>query len=150
MDGWKGVIDRLNGGADKMKAAGLRAGYHNHRAEFMPLDGKKPMELIAANTQKSVMLQLDAGTCVQSGTDPVAWINANPGRINCVHLKDWSSDRAVGFRALFGEGSCPWKEIFTAAEATGGVEFYVIEQEVSPTPMEAVEKCLANYKKLHV
>src|SRR5688500_1776670 len=30
LDGWKGVADRLTQGAEKFKAAGIRAGFHNH------------------------------------------------------------------------------------------------------------------------
>ena len=52
------------------------------------------------------------------------------GRINCIHCKDWSPEK--GYKVLFGEGKAPWKEIFQAAEKTGGVEFYLIEQEGSP------------------
>ena len=40
LDGWKAVAERLNQGAEKMKPAGLRAGYHNHQLEFTPLDGQ--------------------------------------------------------------------------------------------------------------
>ena len=75
---------------EKLRPAGLRAGYHNHQAEFKPLDGKRPIEVMAANTPKDFMMQFDVGTCVEVGDDPVAWINANPGRINSLHLKDWA------------------------------------------------------------
>jgi sugar phosphate isomerase/epimerase len=37
------------------------------------------------------MLQLDVGTCVAAKADPVAWINANPGRIKSIHCKDWAA-----------------------------------------------------------
>ena len=122
---------------EKLRPAGLRAGYHNHQTEFKPLDGKRPIEVIAANTPKDVMLQLDVGTCVEVGSDPVAWINANPGRINSLHLKDWAPGAPAdnkSYRVLFGEGAAPWQNIFTAAEKTGGVEFYLIEQEGSRLP----------------
>ena len=92
LDGWKKVADKLSAGAEKMKSAKLRAGYHNHAAEFKPIDGKRPLEVIAANTPKNVMLQLDIGTCIEAGSDPVAWIEKNPGRINCIHCKDWSPE----------------------------------------------------------
>lgn len=36
------------------------------------IEGKRPMEVLAANTPAEVMLQLDVGTCVQAGADPVA------------------------------------------------------------------------------
>ena len=50
---------------------------------------------------------------------------------------------------LFGEGVAPWQKIFAAAESTGGVEFYLIEQEGSRFPsLETARRCLANYKKM--
>jgi sugar phosphate isomerase/epimerase len=150
LDGWKGVADTLSSASEKFKAVGLRAGYHNHQAEFKPVDGKRPIEVLAENTPKNVMLQFDVGTCIEAGSDPVAWIDANPGRINSLHLKDWSPDKDKGYKVLFGEGVAPWKKIFEAAEKKGGVEYYLIEQEGSAYPsMDTVERCLAAYKKIH-
>jgi sugar phosphate isomerase/epimerase len=150
LDGWKRVADTLSTAAGKFRAAGLRVGYHNHKPEFLPVDGKRPIEVLAAGTPKDLMLQLDVGTCVEAGSDPVAWIKANPGRIRCVHLKDWGAGEGKGYRVLFGEGDSPWKQIFAAAESTGGVEYYLIEQEGSRfAPFETVEKCLAAYQRIH-
>jgi sugar phosphate isomerase/epimerase len=148
VDGWKQVAETLNKANDTMAAQGLHAGYHNHDLEWKPVDGQKPMELLAANTDKSIMLQLDVGTCLATGNDPVAWIESNPGRIRSLHLKEWSPEK--GYRVLLGEGVGPWKKIFAAAESTGGVEYYLIEQEGSDySEMETAERCLATYRKLH-
>jgi sugar phosphate isomerase/epimerase len=148
LDGWKKVAELLNQGAEKMKPAGLRAGYHNHQLEFTPLEGKRPIEVLAADTTKDVMLQLDVGTCIEAGSDPVAWIKQNPGRIRSIHCKDWSS--AKSYKVLLGEGAAPWKKIFRAAEKTGGIEYYLVEQEGSDyPPMETAQRCLANFRKLH-
>ncbi len=147
IDGWKRVAAVLNQAADTTKAHGLQVGYHNHDAEWKPVEGQRPIEILAANTSKSVMLQLDVGTCLEAGNDPVAWINKNPGRIRSIHCKDWSPDK--GYKVLFSEGVAPWKEIFAAAEASGGVEFYLIEQEGSRFPeLETVRRCLEAYRKL--
>ena len=51
------------------------------------------------------MLQFDVGTCVEAKSDPVAWIDQNPGRIRSMHCKDWSADK--GYKVLFGEGDVP-------------------------------------------
>lgn len=147
LDGWKRVADTLSKASERFATADLRAGYHNHQHEFEPLEGKRPMEVIAAGTPKNVMLQLDVGHCVASGADPVAWINQNPGRINSLHLKEWSPERQ--FKTLLGEGIVPWKKVFAAAEKTGGAEFYLVEQEDAPDEFEAVRKCLAEYRKIH-
>jgi sugar phosphate isomerase/epimerase len=148
LDGWKKVADQLSAASEKLKPAGLRTGYHNHKPEFVPIDGKRPMEVLAANTPHDVMLQLDVGTCVEADSDPVAWIQANPGRIHSLHCKDWAPAPDKGYRVLFGEGVSPWTKIFAAAESVGGVEFYLIEQEGSRFPdIETAERCLANWKK---
>jgi sugar phosphate isomerase/epimerase len=148
-DGWKGVADRLSEAAEKLRPLGLRAGFHNHSPEFVPVDGKRPMDVIAANTPKDVTLQLDVGTCLNARADPVAWINANPGRITSIHCKDWGAGEEQGYRVLVGEGDAPWAKIIEAAEAKGGVEYYLIEQEGSRySSLETAERCLANWKKL--
>ncbi|HAX43517.1 MAG TPA: sugar phosphate isomerase/epimerase [Bryobacteraceae bacterium] len=149
IDGWKQVAAKITAASAKFQTAGISAGFHNHQTEFRPLEGQKPIEVLAANTPKEVVLQLDVGTCVETGNDPVAWIRKNPGRLRSIHLKDWSKEPGKGYHVLFGEGSSPWKAIFEAAEAVGGVEHYHIEQEGSDyPPMETVKLCLANYRKL--
>jgi sugar phosphate isomerase/epimerase len=148
VDGWKRVADLLNKANDTMAAHGLRAGYHNHALEWKPVEGQMPIELLAANTDKSIMLQLDVGTCLEAGNDPLAWIERNPGRIRSMHCKDWSPEK--GYRVLFGEGVAPWKRLFAAAESRGGIEYYLIEQEGSDySEMETAERCLSAYRKLH-
>lgn len=149
LDGWKDVADRLTNAQERLKPLGMRAGYHNHKPEFVPADGKRPIEVIAANTPKELMLQLDVGTCLDAGSDPVAWINGNPGRINSIHCKDWAPGEGKGYRVLFGEGDAPWNKIFEAAEAVGGVEYYLIEQEGSRFPsLETAERCIATWRKI--
>jgi len=150
LDGWKALAERLNAAADKLSPAGLKVGYHNHDAEWKPVGGKRPIEVLAANTKPSIMLQLDVGTCLEAGADPVAWIKANPGRIRSIHCKDWSPDPNVAYKTLFGEGKADWKAIFQAAESVGGVEYYLIEQEGSRySQLETAQRCLAAFRSTH-
>jgi sugar phosphate isomerase/epimerase len=148
IDGWKTVAERLTAAAEKIKPMGMTTGFHNHQMEWRPIDGQRPMDVIAANSSKDVVLQFDVGTCVEVGADPIAWINAHPGRIKSIHCKDWAPGR--GYAVLFGEGDCPWAKIFQAAESAGGVEYYLIEQEEGPAneQLQRQERCLANWKKL--
>lgn len=147
-DGWKEVAEKLNHASEFFKASGLRTGYHNHQREFTPIDGKRPIEILAKETDPSVVLQLDVGTCLEAGSDPVAWIRANPGRIVSMHCKEWSPEK--GYRVLLGEGKADWKAIFKAAEHGGGIEFYLIEQEGSDySELETAERCLKTFRKLH-
>ena len=148
LDDYKRVAETLNTADQTLQRQGLHAGYHNHDAEWRPIAGRRPMDLLSATLAKDIMLQLDVGTCLEAGGDAVAWIKQNPGRIRSMHVKDWSPQR--GYKVLTGEGIAPWKRIFVAAETTGGIEYYLIEQEGSDYPeMETAEKCLTAFRKLH-
>ena len=150
LDGWKAIADSLNFAAEQLEPSGLKAGYHNHQAEFTPEDGIRPIEILAKNTRSTVMLQLDVGTCIEAGSDPVAWIRSNPGRIRSLHLKEWSPDPGKGYTVLFGEGVADWKHIFEAAENVGGVEYYLIEQEGSRfSELDTARKCLDAFRAVH-
>ena len=147
LDGWKKVADSLSAAVPKMKAARMAPGYHNHQLEFKELDGKRPMEVIAANTPKDVVLQLDVGTCVEVGYDPIAWVLKNPGRIKSMHCKEWSKEK--GYRILPGDGAAPWKKLLQTVEKSGGVEYYLVEQEGYDLPaFETAQKSLDKFKAL--
>lgn len=153
VDDWKRVCAQFTTSVEQLKPHGLFAGFHNHKIEWLPLpDGQRAMDIIATNTPREFILQLDVGTCMEAGADPVAWINANPGRIRSVHLKDWAPGTVVaekGFRVLFGEGVSPWKQILSAVESAGGVEFYLMEQEGSRySEFETAKRCLTTWRKM--
>ncbi len=152
-EGWKKLAGDLAEATAALLPHGLTAGFHNHATEWVKVEGDtRIMDILAANTPKEFVLQFDVGTCVQAGADPVAWIKANPGRIQSVHLKDWAPgtrEQEKGYRVLFGEGVTPWQEILATAESVGGVEFYLMEQEGSRySEFETAERCLATWKKM--
>jgi len=150
LDGWKEVADTLNTAADQLEPAGLKTGYHNHQLEFTPVEGKRPIEILAKNTKSSVVLQFDIGTCLEAGSDPVGWIRANPGRIKSIHCKEWAPGPDRGYTVLLGEGVADWKGIFAAAESVGGVEYYLVEQEGSRfSEFDTAKKCLETFRRMH-
>jgi len=152
IDDWKQLAGKLTTFSEQLRPLGMATGYHNHQVEWLPLESQRPLDVLAANTPKDVVMQFDVGTCIEVGADPVAWINANPGRIKSVHCKDWGAGPGRAYSVAFGEGDAPWLKIFDAVEKTGGIEYYLIEQEVSPPGQQFVmaEKCLENWRKLKV
>ena len=42
LDGWRKVAETLTQAADKLRPLNMRAGYHNHKDEFMALEGAGP------------------------------------------------------------------------------------------------------------
>jgi sugar phosphate isomerase/epimerase len=113
------------------------------------IEGKRPLEVLLDNTGKDVGLQIHVAGFPGAGLDPVEYIKRYAGRVKMFHLNDY----AAGKRGvMLGEGTVDWKGLFNAAETVGGVEVYIIEQESYPpgvTPIQSVERCLENYRKLH-
>lgn len=135
--GWLDAAKRFNELAAKLQPHGLRIGYHNHSAEFKPMDGEAPWDTFFSNTEKSVVHQMDTGNCMNGGGDPVGLIKKYAGRSATVHLKEH------GGPGDFGEGDCPWDAVFEACETVGGTEWYIIEQESEHRPpMECVKQCM--------
>jgi sugar phosphate isomerase/epimerase len=154
-DDWKKLCGRLTTAVEQLLPHGLTAGFHNHQTEWAKIDGgPRVMDMIATNTPKEFVLQFDVGTCMEAGADPIAWIKANPGRIKSLHLKDWAPGERKdekAYRVLFAEGVTPWKELIATAEAVGGAEFYLMEQEGSRFPeFETAQRCLDTWKKLRL
>jgi sugar phosphate isomerase/epimerase len=152
VDEWKRLGAQLTAATETLKPHGLAAGFHNHEVEWAALpNGQRVMDVIAAETPEAFTLQLDVGTCMKAGADPVAWVRAHPARVRSVHLKDWAAGTAPdeGFRVLFGDGATPWPALISALESVGGVELYLMEQEGSRYgEFETAEKCLANWRAM--
>ena len=121
IDSWKSLAEQLTAIAAKLKPLGMTTGYHNHQVEWRP--HRRPAS-DGCHRRRHAERRRAAIRCrhlCRSRRRPVAWINANPGRIKSVHCKDWAAGR--GYAVAFGEGDAPWKKIFDAVEKKGGVEY---------------------------
>ena len=114
LDAWKRFSEQLSGAADRIRGAKMTLGFHNHAIEFQPVEGKRPIDILAAN--KDIMsFHLNIGLCLQGGGDPVAFIQQCPGRIQSLLVQDY-------------KGQARWKEIFSTAENTGRLQFYLLQR----------------------
>jgi len=146
VDAWKRTADVFSAAIGAFVDAGLELGYHNHKAEFEPLEGQIPWDVFMGATDERVFGQLDIGHVYRAGNDPVAYLKKYPGRYVTVHVKDFGEGDAD---VLVGEGIADWDAIFPLCEGVAGTEWYIVEQEVYPVPpMEAVAKCLKNMRAM--
>ena len=114
LDQWKRFNDQLSQAADKIHAAHMTLGFHNHEVEFTPVEGIRPIDILAAN-RNITAFHLNIGLCLKAGGDPVDFIRRSPGRIQSVLCQDF-------------EGKARWKEIFSTAEGDGGLQFYLLQR----------------------
>jgi len=74
----------------------------------------REIDLLAAN-KDITSFHLNIGLCLQGGGDPIAFIQQCPGRIQSLLVQDY-------------KGQARWKEIFSAAEKTGRLQFYLLQR----------------------
>lgn len=145
---WYDHAKRFNEIAARLRKHNMRLGFHNHSHELVLVEGQRPWDVFCDNTGKDIMLQLHVAAFPAAGLDILEYLKRYPGRTTSLHL----NDHAPGKRGvLLGEGVVDWKRLFETAETVGGLEFYIIEQESYPegmSPMEAVERCLQNFRRL--
>ncbi len=142
---WRDTAARFNAIAAEVAGEGMFTGYHNHTAEFEPLEGELPWNTFGENTDDAVVMQIDIGHALRAGADPVAFIERYAGRAKLVHLKEYAADDDT---ALVGEGEVPWDAVFHACETVGGTEWYIVEQErYAYPPLECAERCIENLRK---
>ncbi len=143
---WLDTAKVFNGIAAKLKPEGMFTGYHNHSVEFTPMEGEMPWDLLFGNTVPEVVMQIDTGNSLHGGADSVPYLEKYPGRALTVHLKAFAKDND---KALIGEDEVRWNDVFRLCETTGKTQWYIVEQEsYAYPPLECVDKCLQNLKKM--
>ncbi|MFN0121039.1 MAG: sugar phosphate isomerase/epimerase family protein [Blastocatellia bacterium] len=126
--------------------AGIQFAYHNHDFEFMPLDGKLPIDLLLAETDpKLVKIELDLYWITKAGHDPLALFSKHPGRFPLVHVKDMDNTPKKFF-AEIGRGTIDFKKIFAQAKKAGIVHYFVEQDQCPGNPFDSL-KISADYLK---
>jgi sugar phosphate isomerase/epimerase len=142
-EGLRRVADDFNRAGEAARAAGLRFGYHNHSWEFeRGTDGTLPYDLLLEWCDADLVhMQLDIYWAVDGGADPLAIIEANPGRVRSAHVKDRS---AAGEMVDVGAGVIDFRAILPRAEELG-LRHAFVEHDWPEDPVASVA---ASYRGL--
>jgi sugar phosphate isomerase/epimerase len=120
----------LNAAGERVRAAGMKMGFHTDAAVWRTLDGQSATEeMMRRLDPRLVSIQMDFGTIVQTGSDGAAILERWPGRFFSVHLRD--AKRPVDTYAYLpaaplGTGEVDWTRVLRAARKAG-VTSYVME-----------------------
>ncbi len=114
---------------------GILFGYHNHGWELQPVDGVIPYDLMIEETDPDrVCFQLDTYWMVKAGGDLVDYLTRFAGRFPTCHLKDID---AAGDFADVGHGEIDFPA-FTRAVLAQGCDYFFVERDNPPNPMQAI------------
>ena len=115
--------EQLNKAAEKIKAAGMQAGFHNHDFEFATLDGSLIYDALMKAFDPALVKMQFQTEVINLGYKAATYFNKYPGRFISSHLSDWTAEKK---EVPIGKGVIDWKEFFVAAK-TGGVKNYFVE-----------------------
>ena len=125
IDDWQKAAEQLNKSGEKIKAAGLQAGFHNHATEFAKIGNELIYDrLLKTFDANLVKLQFQTEV-INLGYKAATYFNMYPGRFISAHLSDWTADKQ---QAAIGKGVIDWKEFFAAGKKAG-VEHYYVEMD---------------------
>jgi sugar phosphate isomerase/epimerase len=119
------AADKLNKAGEKIKSAGMQAGFHNHSGEFATLDGKLIYDELMQRFDPDLVKMQFQTEVINIGYKAADYFKKYPGRFISSHLSDWTSDKK---EVPVGKGIIDWKEFFDAAK-TGGVQFFYVEMD---------------------
>jgi len=93
-DAWLPKFARLGA---RCREAGLTLAYHNHPWDLEPLEGDRPLDLMASLIPpRDLAFEVDLAWCWYAGVAPLDLLKQLRGRISSLHLKD--IDRTRGQR----------------------------------------------------
>lgn len=121
------AADTLNESAEKIKAAGMQTGFHNHEMEFAKLDGQLIYDALMKELDPNLVKMQFQTEVINLGYKASDYFTKYPGRFISSHLSDWTSDKK---QVPIGKGVIDWKEFFAAAP-TGGVEYFYVEMDMN-------------------
>ncbi|MGA2849664.1 MAG: TIM barrel protein [Terracidiphilus sp.] len=150
LDDWHYVAGEFNRIGEKVKAAGMTFGYHNHTPEFGTEGGVVFYdELLKLTDPKLVHFEMDCGWVFAAGRDPIEYLSKTPERFPLLHVKDMTKGPSGQFHStVMGRGLVNYRPILRAAK---GLKHYFIEQEeFDLDPIEALRLDAEYMRKLDV
>ncbi len=146
LDDWRWVADEFNKIGEKVKAAGMQFGYHNHTPEFGTEGGVLFMdELLQRTDPKLVAFEMDCGWVSAAGHNPVTFLKRSPERFPLLHVKDMTKNAEGKWHSVvMGHGVVDYRPILSAATA---LKYYFVEQEeFAGDPMQELREDAAYMK----
>lgn len=134
LDDWQTAVDKLNAAAEKIKAAGMATGYHNHEGEFGQVDGRLIYDVLMQRFDPRLVRMQFQTEVINLGYKASTYFTKYPGRFISSHLSDWTAGKK---EVPIGQGIIDWKEFFKAAK-TGGVRNFFVEMDFSTFKDSAV------------
>lgn len=132
----------LNSLSPIAQRCGITLLYHNHGAEFVPMEGKLIIDRLAAELDENIGFEHDVFFSTQQGCDACAYLQRSQSRVRTVHLKQID---ALGNNVDLPDGIIDMAKVMASApQATD----YILEQAAFANGIPASLQRNAEYLKM--
>lgn len=150
LDDWRYVASEFNRIGEKVKAAGMTFGVHNHIPEFAVFSGVTVYdELLRLTDPKFVVFEMDCGWVTAAGHNPLDYLSKTPERFPLMHVKDMARQTDGKFHSVvLGQGIPDYAPILRAA--TGLKHYFIEQEEFTRDPIESLRADADYMRKLNL
>jgi len=150
LDDWRWVAGELNLIGQKVKAAGMTFGYHNHGPEFGKENGIVFYdELLRLTDPNFVVFEMDCGWVFAAGRNPLDYLSKSAQRFPLLHVKDMARNAKGEYAStVLGRGAMDYRPILRAA--TGLKHYFIEQEEFDIDTMEALRQDADYMRKLNL
>jgi sugar phosphate isomerase/epimerase len=137
------VVERIGAAAERVRAAGLRLGFHNHDGELRTLeDGRTVLDRLLQLDDELLFLEIDLGWAWFAGVEPEGLVARVAPRVPLVHVKDLVAGPEPRFVPV-GDGDVGYARILPAIQGLD-IEWLLVEQdEAEGSALDAVRRSFA-------
>jgi len=141
IDDYKKAAQEMNTIGEKIKAAGIQAGFHNHNMEFEKRGDVLIYDALMEELDPDLVKMQFQVAVIEIGYKAADYFRKYPGRFISAHLADYSPEKKA--TVPIGQGIVDWKDLFEAAKI-GGVKNYFVEMD--PVTFKPSAEYLLNLK----
>jgi len=111
--------------AEKIVAAGMKFGYHNHAHEFVVDESEYLLDILFDNLPKGTIMELDIFWSEYANIDSLAYMEKHKDRLELLHVKQIGEGKK---NVELDKGFIDFEDVIKKAK-TMGVKHFILEQE---------------------
>jgi len=133
------LAQKLTPIAEKITAAGLKFGYHNHAHELVMEDGEYLLDILFDKLPDGTVMELDVFWSEYAGIDSVAYMEKHKERLELLHVKQIDKDKN---NVDLDKGVIDFQDIIGKAKFMGVKRFIMEQEKYAVSSMTSAENAI--------
>jgi len=131
--------------AEKITAAGMKFGYHNHAHEFVKDDGEYLLDILFDNLPQNTILELDIYWSEYANVYSLGYMEKHKERLELLHVKQIGRNKE---NAELDKGLIDFGDIIKKSLAMGVKHFVLEQEEYEHSSLQSVENAIKYIRSL--